>query len=204
MKKIFDVALVCVLFCQLSSADSSLEDLSESNRLLTGKVEVLEKKLEEMEKKFSAMESAQSQKAKEEASAREAELLVANKKPEDVIKTAKKLIEEGSTAEARGLLSAFISKNPGNIYSGMMAYYVGKSFFLEKDYQNAAIEYMKSYKTNPKGSKSAAALYKLALCFKQLNEMDKHKTTLEKIVDEYPGPFSKKASQELKTIKNAS
>jgi TolA-binding protein len=182
--------------------------------MLTGKVEELEKKIEEaekklreIEKKLSDLESDHSQREKEETEAREAEFLIANKMPDGVVKAAEKLIEEGNTTEARKPLKAFIAKNPGNIYCGMMMYYVGESLFLEKDYQNAAIEYMKSYKTNPKGSKAAAALYKLALCFKQLNEMDKYKTTLEKIVDECRstgGEFYKKASEELKTIKNAS
>ncbi|MDR2067958.1 MAG: tetratricopeptide repeat protein [Holosporaceae bacterium] len=211
MKKVLYAAFVCALLNQHSSADSSLEEISESNRMLTGKTEELEKKLEEMEKKiidlekkFSAVEGAQLQREKEEAAAKEAELLIANKTPEEIVKTAEKLIEEGNTTEARRLLKAFVSKNSGNIYCGMMMFHIGESLFLEKDYENAALEYMGSYKTNPKGSKSAAALYKLALCFKNLNDMEKYKTTLEKIVDEYPGAFSQKASQDLKTIKNAS
>ncbi|MDR1375193.1 MAG: tetratricopeptide repeat protein [Holosporaceae bacterium] len=203
MKKILGVALVCALFARSAASDSSVEELSESNRILTGRVEVLEKKIDEMEGKLSALENTQSQRDKEEVAAKAAADLVAKKSPEEVVKMSKKLIEEGNFSEARALLNAFISKKSGNIYCGMMMYYIGKSFFLEKDYENAALEYMRSYKTNPNGSKSAAALYKLALCFKRLNEMDKYKSTLKKIIDEYPGEFSKKASLELKTAKNA-
>jgi TolA-binding protein len=83
----------------------------------------------------------------------------------------------------------------------MMLFYIGNTYFVEKDYKNAAIEYMKGFKANPNGSKSAETLYKLALCFKQLNQKDKCRSTLKKIVDDYPGSFAQKAASELKKIK---
>jgi TolA-binding protein len=82
-----------------------------------------------------------------------------------------------------------------------MMFYIGNTYFVENDYKNAAIEYMRGFKAKPNGSKSAETLFKLAICFKQLNQTDKCKSTLQKIVGDYPGPFAIKATAELKKIK---
>jgi TolA-binding protein len=111
------------------------------------------------------------------------------------------MIDEGATDKARNLLEAFIKRNPTGIYCGMMLFYIGNCYFLEKDYENAAVEYMKGFKTNPNGSRAAETLYKLALCFEKLHENANCKLTLERIRDDYPGEFAKKALQKLKNMK---
>jgi TolA-binding protein len=85
----------------------------------------------------------------------------------------------------------------------MAMFYVGESYFKEKDYKNAAIEYMKSYKKNSKGHKSAEALYKLALCFKRLSKNEECKATLDKLIRDYPnsGDILTKAKKERSSLK---
>jgi tol-pal system protein YbgF len=182
-----------VLSFVIEAKDASINELSESVRTLTGKVEELTKNNDELQKRVSFLEDLINKKNEEE--------VLANKSPEEIIKSAKDMIKEKNMNGARQLLKAFISKNPKSIYCGMMLFYIGKSFFKENDYRNAALEYMKSYKTNPTGSKAAKALYKLAQCFKELSETVKCKSILEKIINDYPGRFAEKASKELKKLK---
>ncbi|MDR0968188.1 MAG: tetratricopeptide repeat protein [Holosporaceae bacterium] len=176
------------------------EELSDSVRELTGKVEELEKAVAELQKKLASYAETTDEKIKE-AEAKEKTEALAGKTPEEILKIAVDMIEENNMSEARKILNAFVAKNPTNIYCGMMLFYVGNSYFMEKDYKNAAIEYMKGFKANPTGSKSAETLYKLALCFKQLDEKEKCESTLKKIIEDYAGSeFAKKASAELKKI----
>ncbi|MDR0632116.1 MAG: tetratricopeptide repeat protein [Holosporaceae bacterium] len=200
MKKKACLLLFAVIAGGIEAKNNDFTELSDSLREVIGRVEELERTVAEMQKKISSFEDSANKNLQEAATQKDAEAL-ARKTPEEILKTAIDMIEENNMEEARRILNLFVAKNPTSIYCGMMQFYVGNSYFLEKDYKNAAIEYMKGFKANPSGSKSAETLYKLALCFKQLNEKEKLKSTLEKIVDDYPGEFSKKASAELKKIR---
>ena len=169
------------------------EELSETVRELLGRVEVLEKEVQDLK----------TEKAQEENAQKEADNVV-GKAPETVVKEVEDLIEQNEMEKARRIIHTFVDKNPTSIYCGMLLFYAGSSYFIEKDYQNAAMEYMKSFRANPKGAKSAEGLFKLALCFRNLSQMEKCKSTLEKIIKEYSGEFANKAKSELKKLKEAS
>jgi len=197
----------CLLFLffvgTVVSVDASKkdeEDVFDSLRYLTGRVEDLEKNIEEMRKEIAYLKGSMEKKELEDSSQKEIEQM-ADKNPEEVLKEACGMIEENNTEEARKILTAFVTKNPTSIYCGMFLFYAGNCYFMEKDYENAAIEYMKGFKANPGGSKAAETLYKLALCFKNLKDRTKYKSTLEKIVSDYAGDFKTKAAAELKKIK---
>ncbi|MDR2157885.1 MAG: tetratricopeptide repeat protein [Holosporaceae bacterium] len=200
MKKIIYSLLFVVFVGEVVGKNADFVELSDSMRELTGRIEELEKIVGEMQKKISSLNDFINKSANEAAIQKEMEAIT-GKTPEEIIKSALDLIEENSIEEARKILNAFVAKNPTNIYCGMMFFYIGNAYFVEKDYKNAAIEYMKGFKANPTGSKAAETLYKLAICFKQLNEKDKCKSTLNKIISDYSGEFVKKASAELKKIK---
>ncbi|MDR0678380.1 MAG: tetratricopeptide repeat protein [Holosporaceae bacterium] len=200
MKKVVSFLSFIVFISGVNASDSDFSELSESTRENTGKIEELSKTVAEMQKKISLLEEALIKKNQEESDQKTTEI-ISKKTPDEVVKMARDLIEENNMDEARKMLSAFVTKNPTNVYNGMMLFYMGNSYFVEKDYKNAALEYMKGFQANPSGSKSAETLYKLAICFKQLQQMDKYKSTLKKIIDDYPGEFAKKASAELKKTK---
>jgi TolA-binding protein len=145
--------------------------------------------MRELENKSSQQEAVQKKAA-----------VISGKTPEEIIGIATDLMNENNMEEARAILYAFIAQNTANIYIGWMLFIVGNTHFLEKDYRNAALVYMKAYKTNPGGSKAAETLFKLALCFRHLNEDEKCKSTFKKIVSDYHGEFARKASVELKNM----
>jgi TolA-binding protein len=200
MKKVIYFLLCGVLVHDADGKSADFVELSDSIRELTGRIEELEKANAEMQKAISSLDDLVHKYTNEVVVQKEMEA-VAGKSPEEILKSAADLIEENNMEEARKLLNAFIAKDPANVYCVMMYFYIGNSYFVEKDYKNAAIEYMKGFKANPKGSKSAETLYKLALSFKHLNENNKCKSTLEKIINDYSGEFAKKAAAELKKIK---
>ena len=85
-----------------------------------------------------------------------------------------------------------------------MHFYIGKSYFEEKDYQNAAKAYMESFEINPNGAKTPKALFKLSLCFFKLGKQDQRKITLEKLAVTFPKfRYGKKAIAELNELKKS-
>jgi TolA-binding protein len=198
MKK--TVAFLVLVTCAASGKNSDVAELSDSVRESVGRIEYLEKTVAELQKRVVFLEESLEKNQEKVIDQKDASV-VENSTPEEILKNALDMIEENDAEGARNLLSAFVKRKPEDIYCGMMMFYIGNTYFIEKDYKNAAIEYMKGFKTNPKGSKSAETLYKLALCFKQLNQKDKYKSTLKKIIDDYPGPFAQKAAAELKKNK---
>jgi TolA-binding protein len=202
MKKSFFIILCLIGVFYNAGANSDISLLEEIVRTNTGKIEELEKMISELQKEIAFLKESLGKKIDEEASKGETEALN-GKTPEEIIKMACDLIEENSMEEARKLLNSFIKNNPSNIYCGMMMFHIGNSYFQDKDYKNAAIEYMKSYKTNSNGNKSAESLYKLALCFKRLSKIEEARTSLEKLIRDYPGytELVTKAKKELSSLK---
>ncbi|MDR2781514.1 MAG: tetratricopeptide repeat protein [Holosporaceae bacterium] len=197
MKKVIYSLLLTIFISEIYGKDSDMEDLSDTVRNLTGKVEELEKTVQEQGKRLEELDEKNKQREENQSEFG----TIPDKSPEDVIKTACDLLDQNEIEKGRKMLDAFIAKNPTNIYCGMMLFYVGNSYFMEKDYKNAALAYMKGFKANPAGCKAAETLYKLAICFRRLGEKEKWKSTLEKIISDYPGEFARKASLELKKNK---
>ncbi len=184
-------AVMALINSDAVAQDTSLEELSETVRELQGRIETLENDVKELKDAKTQEENVQ----------KEADN-VAGKTPDEVVKEVTDLIEQNEMDKARRIVHTFVDKNPTSIYCGMLLFYAGNSYFVEKDYQNAAMEYMKSFRANPKGSKSAETLFKLALCFRNLSQMEKCKSTLEKITKDYPGDFANKARNELNKLKS--
>ena len=197
MKKIMCSLLLVIFMGESNGKTDDVTELSDEIRGLTGRIEELEKIAADMKRKIEEQENKSNQQEKAQKKAE----VISGKTPEEVIRMALDLMEENNMEEAREILYAFTTKNPTNMYYGMMLFYAGNSHFIEKDYKNAALAFMKGFKANSKGSKAAETLFKLALCFRQLGEEEKCKSTLKKIISDYPGEFARKASAELKKRK---
>lgn len=196
MKKM--IFACCTLYVFNISASTS--DVEESIKEVVGKLEILEKTVAEQEKRIIDLEEKLKAKASEDSAKKESEL-IAGKSPQDIIKIAAGIIEENNTDEARHMLNLFVEKNPQSEYCGMALFYIGNTYFVEKEYKKAAETYMVSYAANAKGAKSAECLYKLALCFSNLSEFEKSSKTLSKLIEDYPGcEFAEKASAKIKEI----
>lgn len=130
---------------------------------------------------------------------------IKGKSPEVIIEMANDLIDLDKFQEARDILNAFIKEHPKNLYCGRMYFYIGKSYFKEKDYKNAAQAYMESFELNPNGTKTPKALFRLSLCFFKLGKQDQRKITLEKLATTYTKfKYGKKAIAKLNELKDLS
>jgi TolA-binding protein len=175
------------IFAESDGQDSGWSE--EQIRILTGKTDELERKIADLEKEIKFLSESLVKKQKEEDLEKDAEL-IAGKTPEEIVKIASDYIDDNNLVDARKILRLFIKKNPSDVHVGMMMFFLGESYFKEKDYKAAIKEYKDSYTTNPDGSKSAEVLYKLAICFKNLSKPDEARTILDKLIADYPGSTS--------------
>lgn len=203
MKEIFcgGFALFCVVsaFASSNVASSHNADIEELIRSHNGKIEELSHRLEQIEKKLVISPEDFSSKNPEQVSAD-----IKGKSPQSIIETAKNLIKRDKYQNARNNLSAFIKDNPKSPYCGTMNFYIGKSYFEEKKYQDAAKSFMESFEANQNGKKTSKALYKLAECFMKLGKNDQMKMTLEKLASAFPKTkYGKKANAWLGKLKKS-
>ncbi len=177
--------------------DSDFEELVRSHN---GKIEELEHRIKIIEQNLgiSHTESISTEKTNQ------VEDEIKGKSPEAVIEISKSFIKQDKYKEARRVLDAFLKTSPKISYQGKAHFYIGKSYFEEKEYQNAAKAYMETFETSPNGIKAPKALYKLSECFMKLGKRDQMKITLEKLVSTFPkSKYGKKASEKLKNLKKS-
>ena len=203
MKKNFCSILVLLgissVFASSDLSSSHNADIEELIRSHNGKIEELNHRLERIEKKLGISPDDFSSKSPEQIAAD-----IKGKSPQNIIETAKNLIKQDKYQNARNNLNAFIKDNPKSPYCGTMKFYIGKSYFEEKKYQDAAKSFMESFEANQNGKKTSKALYKLAECFMKLGKNDQMKMTLEKLASTFPKTkYGKKAVAWLDKLKKS-
>ncbi|MDR0555749.1 MAG: tetratricopeptide repeat protein [Holosporaceae bacterium] len=177
MRKIVCLLLfAAIVQSSLAESAAAVEDLAIDLRAITGRLEKLEREVVELrqnQEKSSQAGHVSSETFNEKISA------------EQVVKVAQNRIEENDLEGARRLLLLYMERHPNDLFVGMMLFLVGDTYFREKDYTKAALNFMEGYKKNPSGSRAAETLYRLALCFHYLEKDDKAKETLDKIRRDY-------------------
>ncbi|MDR3180158.1 MAG: tetratricopeptide repeat protein [Holosporaceae bacterium] len=182
-------------------------ELEETVRFLNGKIEEIEQKICQIEAKIATLNQQNAtlaefvdKKLKEEKEKILWETMD-KKTPEEIIKIAENMIENKKSEDAKNLLNVFLKKNPQSIYKGIMLFYLGNCYVNNGNLQEAALKYMESYKTNPKGRKANEALYNLSVCFGKLNKKQQQKSTLEKMLRDFAsGTLAAQAKKDLAAL----
>ena len=205
MKRIFLCSFVLISLSGVEAKDSvetpsSESDFGELIRSHNGKIEELEHRVKMIEQNLGISHSEKVASKTPEQVASE----IKGKTPEEIIEMANDLIKLDKNQEARDVLDTFIENHPKSIHCGKMYFYIGKSYFEEKDYQNAAKAYMKSFEINSRGDKTPKALFRLSDCFLKLGKQSQRKITLEKLASAFPKvKYGKKAAKRLKELKKS-
>lgn len=80
----------------------------------------------------------------------------------------------------------FLARYPASDLADNAQYGVGECFFAEAAFDSAAVEYARVGQKWPQGDRSAAALYKLALCQDRLGRTADSRKSLEELIRRYP------------------
>jgi tol-pal system protein YbgF len=157
---------------------------------------------EDTAKAMAAMEARlkKLEAALEESNARIAALsksVATPQTPENAYKLAYDTFRNGETAKARDMFSAFAEQYPEHKLMPNARYWIGETYYIEKNYEQAIIEFQKVIKEYPGKEKAPAAMLKQALAFKELKDPKSARFVLQEIIDKYPQSEEYKAATDL-------
>jgi len=145
---------------------------------------------ENMERRLTALDGRIASQAKElddlrkkaaEAQAREVQIT-----PDALYQKGVDTFKEGNPQKARELLLKFVEQYPNHELAANARYWTGETYYSEKIYDKAILEFEKVIKNFPGKEKVPAAMLKQAMAFKELGDVTSARYVLKKIVADFP------------------
>ena len=94
--------------------------------------------------------------------------------------------EQGDFGRAEGALKAFVAANPSHRLAGNAQYWLGETYYVRRDYQNAAVAFAEGFQKYPNSEKAPDNLLKLGMTMGQLNQKPRACGTLGELEKRYP------------------
>ncbi|MCZ6902276.1 MAG: tol-pal system protein YbgF [Rickettsia endosymbiont of Ixodes persulcatus] len=201
--------------------ENRLDEQEQEIRRLIGKVEVLQHKIDMLTQNSNIPNQEENTEISEGHNSKSQDVFdvallkdtpdTASKKPITVNKDialdkqaydlALAAYKDNKLTEAKDKLKNFIQKYPNSSLISNAYFWYGECFFKQKDYNGAAVNYLKGYKELPKGAKSSDGLLKLALSLGELKKTQEACNMLAKLNKEFPTnrtAASKKMTEDAK------
>lgn len=117
---------------------------------------------------------------------------------DDLLKDGLLKLSKSEFAGARDTFKSFMTKNPKSPKVADAQFYIAESYFNEKWYEKAILEYQVVIAKYTKNPKRPAALYKQALSFEKIGDAANAKARFKDVVTLYPtSPEAKLAKKKL-------
>jgi tol-pal system protein YbgF len=100
--------------------------------------------------------------------------------------SAKKLFDDGDMENARIQFENVINKFADSEYAGNARFWIADSYYVEKWYEKAILEYQKVLEQYPGSNKTAAARLKQGYAFAELGEKANARLILQELVTRHP------------------
>lgn len=111
-------------------------------------------------------------------------------------------LKAGDPAAAREQFTRFLEQNPKHELAANAQYWIGETYYNEKNYESAILAYQEVIKSHPGKEKVAAAMLKQAMSFNEIKDSKSAKYVLKKLVEGFPkSEEARKAKVLLKEIK---
>ncbi|NTV50619.1 MAG: tol-pal system protein YbgF [Geobacteraceae bacterium] len=111
-------------------------------------------------------------------------------------------LKAGDVVTARDQFAKFIEQNPKHDLAANAHYWIGETFYSEKNFESAILSYQEVIKSYPGKDKVVAAMLKQAMAFEAIKDSKSAKFVLKKLVEGFPkSEEAKKAKVLLKEIK---
>ena len=113
------------------------------------------------------------------------------------------LLRQQNYAGAEAALRAFVSQHPDDPLAGNAQYWLGETYYVRKDYRQAAVTFAEGYQHYPKSAKAPDNLLKLGLSLAQIGEKNDACAAFAQLAKQFPNaPASLKdrASRERQRI----
>jgi tol-pal system protein YbgF len=99
---------------------------------------------------------------------------------------AKKKLDAGNIEAARSDFKKLIADYPSSLHADNAQFWIGETYYREKWYEKAILEYQKVIENYPSGNKIPAALLKQGLSFLNIGETDNARLILKELVAKHP------------------
>jgi len=114
------------------------------------------------------------------------------------------LLKRQDYPKAEGALREFLKRHSKDPLAGNAQYWLGETYYVRGDFQQAAVEFMAGYQKYPKTNKGPDNLLKLGMAMGKLNQTQGACTALGRIAKDYPeapGTVIKSAQAERTRLK---
>jgi len=120
---------------------------------------------------------------------------------EELYQKAYNDFKKGDINTARTGFRKYLRVFPDTEYSDNAQYWIAESFFIEKKYREAILEFEEVLRKYPRGNKAPSALLKQGLAFYRLGDKTSARLLLQKVIKDHPGSNEAKiAKKELEKL----
>ncbi len=98
------------------------------------------------------------------------------------------LLTQANYPAAEQAMRSFVQRWPNDPLAGNAQYWLGETFYVRKDYANAATAFAQGYEKYPKGSKAADDLLKLGMSLANLNQKADACRAYARLQRDFPAP----------------
>lgn len=106
--------------------------------------------------------------------------------PEALYNQAQNLFMAGRLAESIDKFADFILHYPKHTLADNAQYWIGETYYSQKEYQRSAVEFKKVVDNYPNENKAPDALLKVGFSYLELNSREKAAEALKLLIERYP------------------
>ena len=185
--------------------------LEEKNRAQEERAKALEERIRTMEDRLKGMEGKVDLLASKQAEAERVASTAKEMPPEvkgsvtgmgELYRDAYESYQKGDNDGARRKFEAFLKQYPNTDLSDNAQFWIGETYYAQKDFEKAILEYEKVIAKYPEGDKVPAALLKQAFAFLELGDKTNGRNLLRRVIERYPqseqAEVAKKRSEAIK------
>lgn len=170
-------------------AQKPADDIALLKQDLTARLTALEERLGKMEKDFKGLDEQVKKAA------------AVPKGPEAVYQQGYEAMKAGDTVKAREFFSTFLEQNPSHNLAANAQYWIGETYYSEKNFELAVLEFQEVIKNFPDKDKAPAAMLKQGMAFRELGDTKSANYILKRLVDEHPKSEEAKVARDKFKIK---
>jgi len=115
---------------------------------------------------------------------------------DELYRQAKLAFDRGDSEKARKLFQDIIDRHPKSEQADNAQFWIGETYYREKWYEKAILEYQKVIENYPKGNKVPASLLKQGFAFLNLGDKTNSRIILQELIKKYPQSNEAKIAQD--------
>lgn len=159
------------------------------------------KRFASLEERFAALDGRLSTLEKGVAEQQRKAAQQQQETPEFVYQQAMDAMKGGEVAKARELFTRFLSLYPKHKLAANAHYWMGETYYSEKNFEQAVLEFQEVIKNYPEKEKVPAAMLKQGMAFKEMGDTKSAIYIYRKLLEEFPRSDEAKIAREKLRVK---